>query len=295
MLANRQIQIDPAVPLKMSQQLLQGGAQVLANWQMAGEPRVQAVEQQALLSGCDMIVVFGGDGTLLGAARGAAPSGTPVLGINFGRLGFLTEAEVRDCRAAADALLSGDYTIEERMMLRAAFPDGRTLEALNDVTVSRSGEMALLYLDMAVDGQRFDSYGADGVLVASPTGSTAYSLSCGGPVISPQLRCMVLCPICRIRSEQGRWCFHDGNGADLLCGRDRSRQARVDLDGVHTGVLLFRSGVWCFSKPVPRALYSGSTAQLLCAFAGKTGTERLNLRSCNDERQKRIVRQAAPA
>lgn len=248
MLANRQIQIDPAVPLKMSQQLLQGGAQVLANWQMAGEPRVQAVEQQALLSGCDMIVVFGGDGTLLGAARGAAPSGTPVLGINFGRLGFLTEAEVRDCRAAADALLSGDYTIEERMMLRAAFPDGRTLEALNDVTVSRSGEMALLYLDMAVDGQRFDSYGADGVLVASPTGSTAYSLSCGGPVISPQLRCMVLCPICP-HTLRARPVVLSPTETVQICVGSRSRQARVDLDGVHTGVLTSGQGVLVSQSP----------------------------------------------
>ncbi len=248
MLANRQIQIDPAVPLKMSQQLLQGGAQVLANWQMAGEPRVQAVEQQALLSGCDMIVVFGGDGTLLGAARGAAPSGTPVLGINFGRLGFLTEAEVRDCRAAADALLSGDYTIEERMMLRAAFPDGRTLDALNDVTVSRSGEMALLYLDMAVDGQRFDSYGADGVLVASPTGSTAYSLSCGGPVISPQLRCMVLCPICP-HTLRARPVVLSPTETVQICVGSRSRQARVDLDGVHTGVLTSGQGVLVSQSP----------------------------------------------
>lgn len=248
MLANRQIQIDPAVPLKMSQQLLQGGAQVLANWQMTGEPRVQAVEQQALLSGCDMIVVFGGDGTLLGAARGAAPSGTPVLGINFGRLGFLTEAEVRDCRAAADALLSGDYTIEERMMLRAAFPDGRTLEALNDVTVSRSGEMALLYLDMAVDGQRFDSYGADGVLVASPTGSTAYSLSCGGPVISPQLRCMVLCPICP-HTLRARPVVLSPTETVQICVGSRSRQARVDLDGVHTGVLTSGQGVLVSQSP----------------------------------------------
>jgi NAD+ kinase len=248
MLANRQIQIDPAVPLKMSQQLLQGGAQVLANWQMTGEPRVQAVEQQALLSGCDMIVVFGGDGTLLGAARGAAPSGTPVLGINFGRLGFLTEAEVRDCRAAADALLSGDYTIEERMMLRAAFPDGRTQDALNDVTVTRSGEMALLYLDMAVDGQRFDSYGADGVLVASPTGSTAYSLSCGGPVISPQLRCMVLCPICP-HTLRARPVVLSPTETVQICVGSRSRQARVDLDGVHTGVLTSGQGVLVSQSP----------------------------------------------
>lgn len=231
-----QKQIDPAVPIEMARQLLRGGAQVCANWAMQEEAQVAEKTTQELLTGCDLIVVFGGDGTILGAARGAAKTKTPVLGINFGRLGFLTEAEVDDCRAAADALLSGDYTVEERMMLRAEMPNGMQYDALNDVTVSRSGGMSLLYLDMHISRQRYDSYGADGVIVASPTGSTAYALACGGPVVSPTMNCMVLCPICP-HTLRARPVVLGGEETVQISVNSRSKQARVDADGIFVGSL----------------------------------------------------------
>jgi len=148
----------------------------------------------------EMIVVFGGDGTILRAARAAAPRGIPILGVNAGGFGFL--AEVHDL-AVADALLrvlAGDYRLDERMMLRAAVHRGervaREFLALNDVVITKSGYARLLQLRTDVNGDHLATHLADGLIVATPTGSTAYSLSAGGPIIHPIVDAIVLTPIC---------------------------------------------------------------------------------------------------
>jgi NAD+ kinase len=148
----------------------------------------------------DVLVVFGGDGTILQAARQAARNGIPVLGVNLGGFGFL--AEVQD-RAVEDALLrvlAGDYRVDERMMLQAQVCRGdrvvRELLALNDVVVTKSGYARLLRIRTDINDIHLATHMADGLIVATPTGSTAYSLSAGGPILHPDLDAIVLTPIC---------------------------------------------------------------------------------------------------
>jgi NAD+ kinase len=147
----------------------------------------------------DFLVAMGGDGSMLQAARIAASSGVPIVGVNFGTLGFLTEfqpAELVDC---FPALLAGEYWLEERLKLRSeVWCDGQctaTYEALNDVVVCRGYLCKVVKVKVAIDGESFTTYVADGVIVATPTGSTAYSLSAGGPILHPQLRNLILTPI----------------------------------------------------------------------------------------------------
>jgi NAD+ kinase len=148
----------------------------------------------------DVLVVFGGDGTILQAARQAARDGIPILGVNLGGFGFL--AEVQD-RAVDDALLrvlAGDYRVDERMMLQAqvwrAHRVVRELLALNDVVVTKSGYARLLRIRTDINDIHLATHLADGLIVATPTGSTAYSLSAGGPILHPDLDAIVLTPIC---------------------------------------------------------------------------------------------------
>jgi len=146
-----------------------------------------------------LVVTLGGDGSILRAARAAAPHQAPILGVNLGRVGFLTEAEPETWRQVLARALAGDYWIEERMMLRVtASRADQTLaqaEALNDVVVGRGARARVVHLCAEVDGGRLATYVADGLIVATPTGSTAYALAAGGPVLPPQLRNILLTPV----------------------------------------------------------------------------------------------------
>ena len=148
----------------------------------------------------DLFVVFGGDGTILRAARLAAPRGIPIVGVNMGGFGFLAELSTQEFPEALPHLLAGRYEIDERMMLEAEVEVGaggaQTLLALNDMVVTKSGVARVLRLRVSVNGQHLASYPADGVIVASPTGSTAYSLSAGGPILDPRVAAIVITPIC---------------------------------------------------------------------------------------------------
>jgi NAD+ kinase len=149
----------------------------------------------------DVLVVLGGDGTLLGASHLLERVDVPVLGVNFGSLGFLTEIMPSELLGAVDAVLSGEYPYEERGMLRAVirFDGGHEEQGdvLNDVVISRTGELSrIIELDVVVDGLFVSGFRADGLIVASPTGSTAYSLAAGGPILHPDLPAIVVTPIC---------------------------------------------------------------------------------------------------
>lgn len=144
----------------------------------------------------DLAMVFGGDGTILHAARLTAPYDVPILGVNFGHLGFLPEIQPGEIRGAIDAFLRGDAFFENRMMLEAAAENGVSCLALNDISIVREADAGILRAKVFVGGQYLDEFAADGVLVSTPTGSTAYALSCGGPIISPSVDCMALLAIC---------------------------------------------------------------------------------------------------
>jgi NAD+ kinase len=146
---------------------------------------------------CDILLSLGGDGTLLGALRAAAPLGVPVLGANLGRLGYLTEVDGEQLPEALEALGTGAYALEERFALNAAWrEDGHLREqvAYNDVVLSRVPGHGQAALGLSVDGQLLVRYASDGVIAATPGGSTGYSFAAGGPIVSPQTKAMIVTP-----------------------------------------------------------------------------------------------------
>jgi NAD+ kinase len=139
-------------------------------------------------------IVLGGDGTMLRAAHYVGKYDTPLMGINLGTLGFLTEVETANARQAIDRLLAGDYEIEERMMCDGLVK-GKAYPALNDIVITRAGFSRVIGLNIYVNDQLLDTYEADGVIVSTPTGSTGYNLSAGGPIISPKSKAIAVTPI----------------------------------------------------------------------------------------------------
>ena len=148
----------------------------------------------------DIMIVIGGDGTILRFCRLLCKKETPVLGINMGRLGFLAEVEVEDLEKGMNALIEGNYSIEKRSMLHGSIiRDGRPVDkfnALNDIVVSCSSFKRMVNTKIKIDGVIAGSYASDGIIAATPTGSTAYSLSAGGPIVDSSLDVTVLTPIC---------------------------------------------------------------------------------------------------
>jgi NAD+ kinase len=144
----------------------------------------------------DLVVSLGGDGTMLKAGQVAHAADAPLLGVNLGTLGYLTEVDAGEEKTALAALLAGDYEIEERMMLECEVDEGtRSFVGLNEVLVERSSRHRLVRLAVRVGGEWLAAFNADGVIVATPTGSTAYALSAGGPIVSPRAQCLVLVPV----------------------------------------------------------------------------------------------------
>jgi NAD+ kinase len=175
----------------------------LAEAEVADRIGAETVERHNLADRADLIVVLGGDGTLLGVARLVAPKAIPILGVNLGGLGFLTEVTMAEAQSALTHVLAGNYEVDRRIMLEATIerasetPDHReSFQAVNDVVVSKGPLGRMLLLEVAADHKPFCTYRADGLIVATPTGSTAYALSAGGPIIYPTLGTIVLAPIC---------------------------------------------------------------------------------------------------
>lgn len=161
---------------------------------------VNYVAAGELYSKAEIFIVLGGDGTILQCAEECAKKHIPVLGINLGRIGFMTEVEIDGIEDAVDRLLAGDYVIEKRMMMRVEIKKNNKLQshchALNDVVVSKSAGIRLIGMELYTDGQLVNRYIADGLIIATPTGSTGYSISAGGPVVDPRMRLYVATPIC---------------------------------------------------------------------------------------------------
>lgn len=154
----------------------------------------------ALAGEVEAAVVLGGDGTLLHAAKPLARAGRPLLGINLGHLGFLSELEVGEAPEALERLLRGQYELETRMMLEATVVRQNRSEehydALNDVVINRGTRARIITLEASAGDERIERFRGDGLIAATPTGSTAYSLAAGGPILAPQLEAILLTPIC---------------------------------------------------------------------------------------------------
>ncbi len=153
---------------------------------------------EAAAVGVEMVIVVGGDGTLLRAAELARPAGTPLLGVNLGRVGFLAEAEPEDLAAAVDNVVARRYVVEQRMTIDVTVrTNGERIAtwALNEATVEKAARERMLDLVIEVDGRPLSRWGCDGVVFATPTGSTAYAFSAGGPVVWPEVEALLLVPI----------------------------------------------------------------------------------------------------
>ena len=160
---------------------------------------VVPVEGPDAALGVELVIALGGDGTLLRAAELARPAGAPLLGINLGKVGFLAEAEVADLDAAVRRAVARQYTVEERLTVDVSVThDGGVVAsswALNEASVEKAARERMLEVRVDVDGQRLSRYGCDGVVCATPTGSTAYAFSAGGPVVWPGVEALLLVPI----------------------------------------------------------------------------------------------------
>lgn len=191
-----------ALALSCAELLRSCGVRVTAPIEYCAESVRTALDAQSendALDGADVAVVVGGDGSILRAAHAAAPRGVPILGVNMGRVGFMSELEPAEL-SALTAMCCGTYDIEERMMLHTIVRrEGELLldaHSLNDVTINRAENRKLIELDIWSDTQFISKFRADGVIIATPTGSTAYSMSAGGPIIEPTLHNMTITPIC---------------------------------------------------------------------------------------------------
>jgi len=190
----------------------------------------------------DLVVVLGGDGTALTAARGLTGEGPPMLTVRFGSFGFLAEVEPEDIEPALERVLAGDYGVERRPMLRAVLmSEGAVTQdevAMNDVALVRGSSPRLVKLDASVDGEPLATYSGDGVVVSTATGSTAYSLAAGGPIVHPTLDAMLVTPICP-HALHFRPLLMPGDSALHLRISEMGGQAQVSVDGQVTFPMTF--------------------------------------------------------
>jgi NAD+ kinase len=163
-------------------------------------PGVEILPVEEFLGKVDIVIVLGGDGTILRVARQFSGTNLPILGVNLGQMGFLAEVEPPNLEKALQMLLDGQYKVRHRVMLSArVFRNDRPMAeytALNDVVISKGPLSRLIYLHTYVNDKHLESYPTDGLIVSTPTGSTGYSLSAGGPIVNPALDVMIITPIC---------------------------------------------------------------------------------------------------
>lgn len=183
----------------------------------------------------DLIIGVGGDGTLLTAASFALAAGVPVVGINLGNVGYLAEVEPDDVEHMLDAVVGGTLDVKERMTVKATVDDGRSWQGINDVVVEKVMSQRLVQLGVHINGQFFTTYRSDGIIVATPLGSTAYSLSAGGPVVDPRLGALILTPVAP-HSLLSRSIVLAPD-TTVMCRVELDRQARLNVDGRNATVL----------------------------------------------------------
>lgn len=205
-----------------------------------GTTRDMQYRKAHITADTDCILVLGGDGTVLQAAGDALDHNVPILGINLGTMGYLAEVEKSDWKAALDRLIRDEYEIKERMMLEGTLvrEDGSAADgpyvALNDIVFTRNGPMRTLNYEIYVNGRSLASYHADGVILATPTGSTAYNLSAGGPIVEPGARMILLTPICPHTLNTRSIVLAPDDVVEIVIGQavgDSIPAAEVNFDG----------------------------------------------------------------
>lgn len=194
---------------------------------------VNYVPYEELWHAAEVALVIGGDGTLLRVAARCARNGIPALGINHGKVGFLTEVEPNDLAAAVGALIEGRYQIEKRMLLKAQVNnENSSYHALNDVVISKPEGTRLISVDLYTDNELVNHYVGDGLIIATPTGSTGYSISAGGPVVDPRMDLYVATPVCAHMLAVRSAVLPSGKDIIIRLGRDyQNSSAIITTDG----------------------------------------------------------------
>ena len=205
-----------------------------------GDVPVEPVDETTLVAEADLLVAVGGDGTMLYATRLVAGRDIPILGINRGRLGFLADITPGEMLRRIDEVLAGDYEEEPRLMLEAVIEDGgepKRALALNDVVLQKRETGRMLDFENWVDGVYVNTHGGDGLVIATPTGSTAYALSGGGPIIHPSLEAVTLVPICPHTLSDRPIVIHADSRIEVRIVDRPDTRAEVTCDGVLLGEL----------------------------------------------------------
>ena len=234
------IEKDPTLQdtKKMVDVVLKKGCEVYVSENFSDvHPDVIATSSSEMYKSVDFVVVIGGDGTILRVARSAAIFDTPILGINFGTLGYLADVEKINAIDAIEKVLNGDFTIENRMMLEPYVERGCVSHeinlALNEVCITNSVCSRMIKLSVEVNGEYFDTFRADGIIVSTPTGSTAYNLSAGGPILSPHTELMTITHICP-HTLYARPFVIDGNDVVRIRVQSNYNNVQMSCDGQST-------------------------------------------------------------
>jgi len=212
-----------------------------------------AVDEEAFANGLDLAISLGGDGTMLRTAAVVYESGAAILGVNVGQMGYLTEVEPGDLDVALDRLLTGEYEIDERMVLEVVVgsrgPANGRWWALNEAVIEKSRSGRLVRLEVEINGTFFTTYAADGVIIATPTGSTAYSFSARGPIVSPRHRCLLLTPVSPHMLFDRSLVLDEEE--ELRFTIAQQRNVMLTLDGREVGALDVDDTVTCTGGPKP--------------------------------------------
>ncbi len=200
-IAKNNIEEPFEITKKLSNWLKERGVEVYVEKELGKKIRhPNSIDRTDIPKLVDVILVFGGDGTFLGVAREACKYGTPILGINLGGLGFLTEVTIDELYPMMERIIDGDYEVEDRQMLITSIRRGKknigTYEVLNDVVINKGALARIIDLAIYIEDSHVTTYKADGIILATPTGSTAYSLSAGGPIVHPGIPVTIITPIC---------------------------------------------------------------------------------------------------
>jgi NAD+ kinase len=194
-------------------------------------PKKQTAELDELVSQCDMVIAFGGDGTMLSAARLVGRASVPIVGVNLGKLGFLAEVSVDEIESFVDDILNNQHLIEDRMVVKLTADDEEEpLFGLNDIVIDKSGSSRVLSVETHVDNDFLVSYTGDGIIVSTPTGTTGYSLAAGGPIVVPVSEVLTISPICP-HTLTARSVIVPDSSVIKINIKSQSEKVRVTADG----------------------------------------------------------------
>jgi NAD+ kinase len=228
---------------------------LLAEDNMPVKYKLPSVSSDDFSASADAIISVGGDGTFLRAARYSFKRQIPVMGINVGNLGFLTEVNLKDYTTAIDDLLKGSYKIEERMLLEMVIQRGKRVigdnngafTALNEFTLTRDMMSKIIDLEVIVNGLDVISFRADGIIIATPTGSTAYSLSAGGPIVEPMNESMIITPICAHSLFARSMVISPRNNLEIKL-KSKNKNDILSVDGTKKDIFLYSGDILKINK-----------------------------------------------